>query len=50
MNPCGFIGLGIMGKPMAKNLLAKGCPCLVHDLDIQAVKELVAAGAAQADG
>lgn len=48
MNQCGFIGLGIMGKPMAKNLLAKGCPVMVHDLDIQVVKELAAEGAVAA--
>lgn len=26
----GFIGLGLMGKPMAKTLLAKGFPLVVH--------------------
>lgn len=48
MKQCGFIGLGIMGKPMAKNLLAKGCPVMVHDIDIKAVEELEARGAVAA--
>jgi len=26
----GFIGLGIMGRPMAKNLLKAGYPLVVH--------------------
>ena len=44
----GFIGLGIMGKPMAKNLL-KACHTLeVYDIVEAQVKELVAAGAAAA--
>ncbi len=42
----GLIGLGIMGKPMAKNLLKKGYTDLtVNDLNQPAVDELVAAGA-----
>ena len=41
----GFIGLGIMGKPMAKNLLKAGYPLVVHDINPAPVKELVAAGA-----
>jgi len=36
----GFIGLGIMGKPMAKNLVKGGCSLLVNDLNGDAVKEL----------
>jgi 2-hydroxy-3-oxopropionate reductase len=46
--PVGFIGLGVMGKPMAKNLLAKGYPLVVHNRSRGAVDELVAAGAAAA--
>jgi len=42
----GFIGLGIMGKPMAKNLLKAGHDLVVYDIDDAPVKELVAAGAA----
>ncbi len=41
----GFIGLGIMGKPMAKNLIKGGCSLLVNDLNKEAEAELVAAGA-----
>ncbi len=44
----GFIGLGIMGKPMAKNLLNARYTLVVHDLDRPAVKELVALGAEEA--
>ena len=29
----GFIGLGIMGKPMSKNLIAAGHELLVSDLN-----------------
>jgi 2-hydroxy-3-oxopropionate reductase len=41
----GFIGLGIMGKPMAKNLLKAGYSLVVSDLNKAAVDEVVAAGA-----
>ena len=41
----GFIGLGIMGKPMAKNLLKAGYSLVVSDINPAPVKELVAAGA-----
>lgn len=41
----GFIGLGIMGKPMAKNLLKAGHTLVVYDIVEAPVKELVAAGA-----
>ena len=42
----GFIGLGIMGKPMAKNLLKAGHKLIVYDILDAPVKELVQAGAA----
>ena len=42
----GFIGLGIMGKPMAKNLLAAGYPLLVLNRSRGPVEELLALGAA----
>lgn len=45
MAKVGFIGLGIMGKPMAKNLLKQGVDLLVHDLNDKAVAEVVEAGA-----
>jgi 2-hydroxy-3-oxopropionate reductase len=41
----GFIGLGLMGKPMAKNLLKAGYPLVVHSRSSGPVDELVAAGA-----
>lgn len=41
----GFIGLGIMGKPMAKNLLKAGYDLVVADLNQEAVAELASAGA-----
>lgn len=40
-----FIGLGIMGKPMAKNLIKAGHTLYVYDIVESAVKELVEAGA-----
>ncbi|HOP98543.1 MAG TPA: 2-hydroxy-3-oxopropionate reductase [Verrucomicrobiota bacterium] len=45
MRTVGFIGLGIMGKPMAKNLLKAGFPLVVYDIRPEVVNELVAAGA-----
>lgn len=44
----GFIGLGIMGKPMAKNLLKAGHRLVVYDIVPASVDELAAAGAAPA--
>jgi 2-hydroxy-3-oxopropionate reductase len=44
----GFIGLGLMGKPMAKNLLKRGYPLIVHSRSAGPVDELVAAGAGRA--
>lgn len=41
----GFIGLGIMGKPMAKNLIKAGYKLKVYDIVDAAVDEVVAAGA-----
>lgn len=41
----GFIGLGIMGKPMAGNLLRAGYQLVVCNRSQGAVQELVAAGA-----
>jgi 2-hydroxy-3-oxopropionate reductase len=44
----GFIGLGIMGRPMSKNLLKAGHELVVCDLDADAVRELTGLGAAAA--
>ena len=46
--PVGFIGLGLMGRPMAKNLLKRGYALVVHSRSAGPVDELVAAGAARA--
>jgi len=40
----GFIGLGIMGKPMAKNLLKSGLSLVIFDINKESVKEIVEAG------
>ncbi len=44
----GFIGLGIMGRPMARNLLNAGYPLVVHNRSRPPVDELVAEGATAA--
>jgi len=41
----GFIGLGVMGRPMALNLVRAGHALTVFDLDREAIDALVAAGA-----
>jgi 2-hydroxy-3-oxopropionate reductase len=41
----GFIGLGIMGRPMARNLLDAGYPLVVYDLSRQRVEPLLQVGA-----
>ena len=48
MERIGFIGLGIMGKPMAGNLLKAGYSLVVHNRSRAAVEELVAQGATAA--
>jgi 3-hydroxyisobutyrate dehydrogenase-like beta-hydroxyacid dehydrogenase len=45
----GFVGLGSIGRPMARRLCGGGLPTTVFDLDAAAVDELVAAGATRAD-
>jgi len=44
----GFIGLGIMGKPMAKNMIKAGYDLTVFDLNKSSVEEVVLAGAKEA--
>ncbi|HSQ27747.1 MAG TPA: NAD(P)-binding domain-containing protein [Anaerolineales bacterium] len=44
----GYIGLGLMGKSMARNILKAGFPLLVHNRSRGAVQELVAEGAQEA--
>ena len=41
----GFIGLGIMGKPMVRNLLKGGYPVIIHNRSRGAVEELSKQGA-----
>ncbi|MDL2236395.1 2-hydroxy-3-oxopropionate reductase [Christensenellaceae bacterium OttesenSCG-928-K19] len=45
MAKTGFIGLGIMGKPMAKNLIKAGYDLIVYDVAEQPLKEVADAGA-----
>ena len=45
MSKVGFIGLGIMGRPMAKNLMKAGYELVVNDVVEAAVAEMVEAGA-----
>ncbi|MBL6966661.1 MAG: NAD-binding protein [Anaerolineales bacterium] len=45
----GYIGLGIMGKSMARNILKAGYPLVVHNRSRGAVAELVAGGAKEAN-
>jgi 2-hydroxy-3-oxopropionate reductase len=44
----GYIGLGLMGKSIARNILKGGFPMLVHNRSHAAVDELVAEGASEA--
>ena len=45
MEKIGFIGLGIMGRPMAKNLLKAGFSLVVYDINPLAVEDMARAGA-----
>ena len=45
----GFIGLGIMGRPMAKNLLKAGFPLVVSSRSRGSVEDLVKEGALSSD-
>lgn len=44
----GYIGLGLMGKSIARNILKAGFPTIVHNRSRAAVEELVAEGAIHA--
>lgn len=46
----GFIGLGIMGQPMARNLLKAGYPLTVWNRSRPGIEALLSAGAAEAAG
>lgn len=45
----GYIGLGLMGKSIARNIVKAGFPLVVHNRSRGAVDDLVAAGAQAAD-
>ena len=47
-NSIGFVGLGIMGRPMVKNLIKAGYSVIVYDIVAAAVEEMVSEGASQA--
>src|SRR5262245_57548849 len=48
METLGFIGLGLMGRPMAKNLLKAGYKLIVNSRSQGPVDDLVASGATRA--
>ena len=48
-HPIGFIGLGLMGRPMAKHLVAAGHRLTVYNRSHPATDDLVAAGAHAGD-
>ena len=48
MSQIAFIGLGIMGRPMTRNLLKAGYPVVVYDIVEAAVAEIQGAGATRA--
>ena len=45
----GYIGLGLMGKPIARNILHAGYPLVVHNRSQSSVNELVKEGAVPAE-
>ena len=45
MQKIGFIGIGIMGKPMAKNLIDAGYSLVAYDICTEALEEIVSYGA-----
>ena len=49
MKKIGFIGLGIMGAPMSKNILKAGYPLMVYNRSPEKMDALVACGAEKAE-
>jgi 2-hydroxy-3-oxopropionate reductase len=49
MKKIGFIGVGIMGKPMCKNLIDSGYKLVVYDINEEALNEVVEYGAKKGD-
>ena len=48
MQKIGFIGIGIMGKPMAKNLINADYPVVAYDICKEALEEIISCGAKSA--
>jgi len=48
MKKLGFIGIGIMGKPMVKNLIDANYPLIVYDIRKDALEEIISYGAKSA--
>ena len=48
MQKIGFIGIGIMGKPMAKNLINAGYPVIAYDIRKEVLEEIISSGAKRA--
>jgi 3-hydroxyisobutyrate dehydrogenase-like beta-hydroxyacid dehydrogenase len=46
----GFVGMGMMGGPMAENIVRKGHPTVVYDIDKNKVEQFVKLGAQAASG
>jgi 2-hydroxy-3-oxopropionate reductase len=46
----GFIGLGIMGRPLAKNLMEAGSELVLHNRSLEKAEELAKEGNATASG
>ena len=49
-NTVGFIGLGMMGSPMATNILKVGHPLVVYDIDPKKNARFAELGAKVGDG
>lgn len=45
MKKIGFIGLGIMGKPIVRNLIKAGFKSVVYDINKEAIDDIVVSGA-----
>jgi 2-hydroxy-3-oxopropionate reductase len=48
MKKIGFIGIGIMGKPMAKNLIDAGYSLIAYDIRKEALEEIISYSAESA--
>jgi 2-hydroxy-3-oxopropionate reductase len=46
----GFVGLGMMGGPMAENILQKGYPLVAYDIDQRKLEHFVGLGAQAGSG